>query len=226
MIRDNLIDINRNIKAALDSSNRSDNVRLIAVSKTKPVSMIKEAYELGCRDFGENRVQELVEKYDVLPSDINWHMIGHLQKNKVKYIIDKVKYIHSVDSYELAKEINRQAELKNVDKINILIEVNVANEDSKFGVKIDDLEQLVKDIVVFPHLQICGLMTVAPYVVNENENSKYFLNLGQLIVDILSKYIDNINVYELSMGMSNDYKVAISCGATMIRIGSNLFGDR
>lgn len=219
--------IQNNIRESCESVNRpQDSVQLIAVSKTQPLEAIKEVYSLGCRHFGENRVQELLEKYEQLPKDITWHMIGHLQRNKVKYIIDKVSYIHSVDSYELALEINRQAEKKQIAKMSILIEVNIAREETKYGVLPEKVFALVEQIQKLSHLTIVGLMTVAPFVNDERENMQYFLGLQQIMVDINGKNVDNRSVYELSMGMSNDYRIAIKSGATMVRIGTELFGNR
>ena len=226
MITENLNYITNEINNALLYAKREDSVKLIAISKTKPVEMIEEAYKLGCRDFGENKVQELVAKYEVLPKDIKWHMVGHLQRNKVKYIIDKVDYIHSVDTYELAVEIDRQAAKKNIGYIKILLEVNVAMEDSKFGIHPNELEKIVDKIKDLQHVKICGLMTVAPYVSNPDDNIVIFSKLNQLLIDIIGNKVDNDSRYELSMGMSNDYQCAIHCGATMIRIGSDLFGNR
>ena len=186
--------------------------------------MIKEVYDLGVRDFGENRVQEIVEKYDQLPHDIRWHLIGHLQTNKVKYIIDKVCLIH-VDSLKLAREISKEA-VKHSITVNILIEVNVAGEESKFGVRPEDLEDLVIEIAQLPGICIKGLMTVAPYVVDSEENRQFFIKMKQFAVDITRKNIDNVNMDCLSMGMSGDYKVAVEEGATMVRVGTSIFGER
>ncbi len=198
---------------------------MIAVSKTKPVDMLREAYEAGCRDFGENKVQEIMDKYEQLPSDIRWHMIGHLQRNKVKYIIDKVFLIHSVDSYRLACEISKEAVKRGIE-VNILIEVNVAEEESKFGVYKDEAIELVEKIAVLPGICVKGLMTIAPYVENAEENRQYFVNLRQLSVDIMSKNIDNVSMGILSMGMTGDYMVALEEGATYVRVGTGIFGDR
>ena len=185
-----------------------------------------EAYEAGARDFGENKVQELVEKYEVMPKDIRWHMIGHLQRNKVKYIVDKVYLIHSVDSLRLAEEISKEAVKKNVE-VNILIEVNVAGETSKFGASSNaDAIQLVKNISVLPNIHIKGLMTVAPYVENSEENRIYFVNLRELAVDIKRENIDNVSVDILSMGMTGDYEVALEEGASYVRVGTGIFGER
>lgn len=226
MLRDNFKEVESKICAACERSGRSrDEVTLIAVSKTKPVEMLQEAYDFGTRIFGENKVQEIVDKYDVLPKDISWQMIGHLQRNKIKYIIDKVDMIHSVDSYRLAESIEKEAAKKDVD-INILIEVNVAREDSKFGVMPEDTFDLVKEIAKLSHVHIQGLMTIAPFVDNPEENRKYFNQLRKLSVDIDAKKVDNVIMAVLSMGMTNDYEVAIEEGATMIRVGTGLFGAR
>ena len=226
MIRENLQVVQKNIKAACARSGRSEtSVKLIAVSKTKPVAMLREAYDAGCRDFGENKVQELVEKFEQMPKDIRWHMIGHLQRNKVKYIVDKVWLIHSVDSLRLAEEISKEAVRKNVN-VSILVEVNVAGEESKFGVTTQDAVSLVEEIAKLPNIVIKGLMTIAPYVENSEENRLYFAKLMQIYVDIIHKNIDNVFMEELSMGMTGDYEVAIEEGATYIRVGTGIFGER
>lgn len=226
MIKDNLNKVRNNVNKACErAGRRQEDVTLIAVSKTKPVSMLMEAYECGCREFGENKVQELVDKYEVMPKDIKWHMIGHLQRNKVKYIVDKVALIHSVDSLKLAGEISKEA-LKKQVQVSILIEVNVAGEDTKFGVKSKDTEKLVREIAVLPGIHIEGLMTIAPYVDDPEENRQYFEELRQLSVDISNKNIDNVNMNVLSMGMTGDYMVAIEEGATFVRVGTGIFGER
>ena len=226
MIRENLRNVEEAIESAcMKSGRKREDVKLIAVSKTKPVSMLREAYELGIRDFGENKVQELLDKYEQMPRDIRWHMIGHLQRNKVKYIVDKVCLIHSVDSYRLAEEISKEAVKKNVN-VSILIEVNVAEEESKFGATVEDVVSLVEDIAKLPNLTIKGLMTIAPYVENSEENRLYFAKLKQIYVDIIHKNIDNVFMDELSMGMTGDYEVAITEGATYIRVGTGIFGER
>lgn len=226
MIKDNLLEIQENIKRACEKSGRKkSDVELIAVSKTKPVSALMEAYESGCRIFGENKVQELVDKYEIMPKDIKWHMIGHLQRNKVKYIVDKAALIHSVDSLKLAEEISKEA-LKKQVQVSILIEVNVAGEDTKFGVKPEETEALVCKIAALPGISIKGLMTIAPYVDDPEENRQYFGQLKQLSVDINQKNIDNVNMSVLSMGMTGDYTVAIEEGATFIRVGTGIFGER
>lgn len=226
MIKENIKVVEDNIKAACGRSGRTvEDVTLIAVSKTKPVPMLQEAYDYGCRHFGENKVQELVEKYDELPKDIRWHMIGHLQRNKVKYIVDKVYLIHSVDSLRLAEEISKEAVKKNVT-VSILVEVNVADEESKFGTTCEEVNQLVEEIAKLPNIIIKGLMTIAPYVENAEENRQYFEKLRQIYVDIKSKNIDNVYMEVLSMGMTGDYEVAVEEGATYVRVGTGIFGER
>ncbi|MCR4815130.1 MAG: YggS family pyridoxal phosphate-dependent enzyme [Lachnospiraceae bacterium] len=210
----------------LRKSGRDSNAcTLIAVSKTKPVEMMLPVYEAGCRDFGENKVQEIMDKYDKMPSDVRWHMIGHLQTNKIKYIIDKVYMIHSVDSLHLAEAISKEAVKKNVTA-RILLEVNVAKEESKFGVTLEETAELYKNVCKLPNLSVEGLMTIAPYVEDAEENRQYFANLRQLSVDTGIKKTDNNIGAELSMGMSGDYIVAIEEGATFIRVGTGIFGER
>ena len=226
MIQENIKHVEEKIDAACKKSGRKpEDVTLIAVSKTKPVSMLKEAYDYGCRDFGENKVQELVDKWEQLPKDIRWHMIGHLQRNKVKYIVDKAYLIHSVDSIRLAEEISKEAVKKDVT-VSILVEVNVAEEESKFGTTCEEAYKLVEDISKLPNIVIKGLMTIAPYVENSEENRQYFEKLHQIYVDIVDKNIDNVYMEELSMGMTGDYEVAVTEGATYVRVGTGIFGER
>ena len=226
MIRENLKTVREKIKdACKESGRKEDEVTLIAVSKTKPVPMLMEAYECGCRDFGENKVQELVDKWEQMPKDIRWHMIGHLQRNKVKYIVDKVYMIHSVDSFRLAEEISREAGKKGVT-VSILIEVNVAGEESKYGISCEEAAGLVEEIAALPNLVIKGLMIIAPYVENAEENRQYFEKLRQIYVDINRKNIDNVYMAELSMGMTGDYEAAVTEGATYVRVGTGIFGER
>lgn len=226
MLKEQLKEVEEKIQAACDRAGRSrDEVTLIAVSKTKPVEVLEEAYDLGVRVFGENKVQELTDKYEVLPDDIHWHMIGHLQTNKVKYIVDKVDLIHSVDSLKLAETIEKEAAKKNITA-SILVEVNVAEEESKFGLQVDQVIPFIEKVASFPHIKVCGLMTIAPFVENPEENRPIFANLHKLSVDIEKKNIDNVNVSILSMGMTNDYEVAIEEGATMVRVGTGIFGAR
>ena len=226
MVTENLRQVEEKICRACERSGRKrEEVTLIAVSKTKPLEDLEEAYHLGVRVFGENKVQELVDKYDSLPKDIEWHMIGHLQRNKVKYIIDKAAYIHSVDSLRLAETIEKEAAKRNIT-VNILIEVNVAGEESKFGLMPEEVDEFVTKIAEFRHIQIKGLMTIAPFVENPEENRSIFQRLHKLSVDIGSKNVDNITMRILSMGMTNDYEIAIEEGATMVRVGTGIFGAR
>ncbi len=252
MIAENLKKVRDNIEASCEKAGRKNTeVKLIAVSKTKPVSMLMEAYEAGVRDFGENKVQEIMDKYEKLPGDVRWHMIGHLQTNKVKYIIDKVCLIHSVDSLHLAREISRQAQKKGL-RVDILVEVNVAGEETKFGTGTDSAKELVSSIAALPGIRVRGLMTVAPYVVDKEENRSIFVNLRKLAVDIKQELCEHSSCgeksvpfgytddgmeadagdgpvhapFELSMGMTGDYEVAIQEGATMVRVGTGIFGER
>lgn len=226
MVAENLAQVQKNINESCSKINRDPNeVTLIAVSKTKPVEMLKEAYDAGARVFGENKVQEIVDKYDQMPSDVKWHMIGHLQRNKVKYIVDKVAMIHSVDSLRLAETIEKEAAKKAVI-VPILIEVNVAQEESKFGLKPEEVLPLIEQIADFSHIRIKGLMTIAPYVDNAEENREIFRELKKLSVDIAAKNINNVPMSVLSMGMTGDYMVAVQEGATMVRVGTGIFGAR
>lgn len=226
MIKENIRYVEQVIDQACKDSGRSrDEVTLIAVSKTKPLEMLQEAYDTGCRDFGENKVQELVDKYEAMPKDIRWHMIGHLQRNKVKYIVDKVYLIHSVDSLRLAEEISKEAVKKNV-MVDILIEVNAAGEETKFGTGIEEAKQLVRDAAKLPNVHIKGLMTIAPIVEKAEENKQIFQLLKKLSVDIAAENIDNVNMEVLSMGMTGDYSAAVSEGATLVRVGTGIFGER
>ena len=226
MVRENLETVEANIRKACANAGRSRHQEtLIAVSKTKPVSMLMEAYDSGIRIFGENKVQEMCDKYEQMPKDIQWHMIGHLQRNKVKYIIDKAALIHSVDSLRLAETIQEEA-AKHQVVMPILVEVNVAMEETKFGTSLAEAMELVEQISHFPNIRIEGLMTIAPFVEDPEENRKYFRALKKLAVDINNKNIDNVHVRILSMGMTNDYMVAIEEGATMVRVGTGIFGER
>ena len=226
MIQENLKQVQENIREACKRAGRNaEEVHLISVSKTKPVEMIREAYNAGSRYFGENKVQEMCDKVPLLPTDIRWHMIGHLQTNKIKYIIDKAYRIHSVDSLHLAEAVSREAVKHNVPA-NILLEVNVAEEESKFGVHTDEVMNLVQAVSKLPNIQIKGLMTIAPFVENPEENRQYFRILRQLAVDISRKSIDNVTMNELSMGMTGDYQIAVEEGATWVRVGTGIFGER
>ena len=228
VIKKNLLEVEKNIQQACENSGRErSEITLIAVSKTKPISMLEEAYDTGIRDFGENKVQEMCDKYEQMEKDIRWHMIGHLQTNKVKYLIGKTKLIHSVDSYKLACEIEKQA-AKQDCIMDILLEINIANESSKFGIGTDAEEviALVRQIADLPHLRMKGLMTVAPFVEDAEENRVFFRKIKQLSVDIDEQNIDNVSMNVLSMGMTGDYMVAIEEGATIVRVGTGIFGER
>ncbi len=225
-IEKNLKNIREQMIEACNNSNRNiSDITLIAVTKTKPVEMILKAIQAGSEHLGENKVQEIIDKYPEIAADVKWHMIGHLQTNKIKYIIDKVELIHSVDSLKLAQAIDKEA--KKINKVqNILIQVNMAREESKFGIDKNDTENIICEISKLNNLRIKGLMTVAPFVENPEENRPIFKEMLQLYIDINSKNIDNVVMDTLSMGMTNDFAVAIEEGATMVRIGTAIFGHR
>lgn len=226
MVQENLRAVREKIEAACQRAGRDPKeVTLIAVSKTKPVEMMEEAYAMGQLDFGENKVQEITRKCEELPSKVRWHMIGHLQRNKVKYIVGLVSLIHSVDSFRLAETISQEAVKKNVT-VPILLEVNVAGEESKYGITCEETITLAEQISKLPNIRIEGLMTIAPYVTDPEENRPVFRKLRQLGVDIKAKNMNNVNVNVLSMGMTGDYEVAIEEGATMVRVGTGIFGER
>lgn len=226
MIQENMEAVEHVIESSCGRAGRSrDEVTLIAVSKTKPLALLREAYDAGAREFGENKVQDLLDRIPEMPADVRWHMIGHLQRNKVKYIVGKVAMIHSVDSLRLAEEISRES-LKRQVETDILIEVNVAGEESKFGICLSETVSLVEEIAKLPAVHIRGLMTIAPFVEDAEENRQIFRKLKQLSVDIERKNIDNVNMSALSMGMTGDYPVAIEEGATYVRVGTGIFGER
>lgn len=226
MLEDNLREVRENILAACKRSGRNpEDVTLIAVSKTHPASLIQDVYDTGIREFGENKVQELTDKIPVLPEDIHWHMIGHLQRNKVRQIVGKVDLIHSVDSERLLRRIDSESERIGIVS-DILLQVNIAEEESKFGFSVEEVRALIDKISDFPNICVRGLMTVAPFVQNQQDNRVHFANLRKLSVDIAAKKADNINVTMLSMGMTNDYEVAIEEGATLVRVGTGIFGKR
>ena len=213
-----------NVSVAIENFKKElpHNVTLIAVSKTKPISLIQEAYETGQRDFGENKVQELTEKQEALPSDIRWHMIGHLQRNKVKYIAPFVHLIHGVDSLRLLKEINKQGAKIN-RCIPILLQVHISQEDTKFGFDSDELKEAIIECNVLEWVKPCGLMGMATFTSDTDQVRREFQSLKGLFDEYLSDFGENPT---LSMGMSGDYQIAIDQGSTMIRIGSSLFGSR
>ena len=224
MFNENLNIVKKNISNALNKTGRSlEEIKLVAVSKTKPVEIILEAYNLGLRDFGENKAQELKTKVAELPKDINWHFIGHLQTNKVKEVVQVAELIHSVDSIKIAGEINKRA--RTIEKVqNILIEVNTSEEDTKFG--LSSIEK-VKEIALFcteaSNLNLCGLMTMAPFTDNKKILRDCFIKLREMKENL---NYNGFNLKELSMGMTNDYEIAIEEGATIVRIGTALFGKR
>lgn len=226
MVADNYRIIKEQVtQTAIQSGRNPEDITLIAVSKTKPLSDIEELIHIGVEDFGENKVQELCDKFEQVSKPVRFHQIGHLQTNKVKYVVDKAYMIHSLDSLKLAREIEKEAKKKNIVS-QVLIEVNVAQEESKFGLKLDEVIPFLEEIKNLEHIHVNGLMTIAPFVENPEENRKYFRALKQLSLDIICKNIDNIDMNVLSMGMTNDYKVAIEEGATMVRVGTAIFGHR
>lgn len=226
MIRENLASVEERIRAACERSGRSrEDVTLVAVSKTNPVERILEAYEAGVRDFGENKVKEMLGKEPQLPEDIRWHLIGHLQTNKVKSVLGKTVLIHSIDSLKLLDTIDFESRKKNMVSEGLL-EVNVAGEESKFGFLPEELIPLLGRLKQYKNLKIRGLMTVAPMVEDPEENRTVFRKLHQLSIDIKSKNVDNVTMNVLSMGMSGDYEVAVEEGATLIRVGTGIFGKR
>ena len=226
MVTENLKTVESNIVRACERSgrNRAD-VTLIAVSKTKPVEQMEEAMAAGMRTFGENKVQEIIKKQPYFPDDVDWHMIGHLQRNKVRQIAGKVAMIHSVDSLRLAEQIQKEYEA--IGKVaKILIEVNIAREETKLGLMPEETEAVIREAAKMGNIEVRGLMTIAPYVEDPQENRVHFCNLRKLLVDINSKNIDNVNMTELSMGMTGDYEIAIEEGATFVRVGTGIFGSR
>lgn len=227
MVKENLQEVENRVQEACKRAGRArDEVLLIAVSKTKPVSMIRELMDAGTKDFGENKVQEMCQKIEEIPEPLNWHLIGHLQRNKVKYIVDKACLIHSVDSVRLAEEIQKEAVKKGVGQVPVLIEVNMAQEESKDGISASDTEALVRAIAQMPNIHIKGLMTIAPFVDDPEENRPVFAAMRKLKEDIDALQIPGVEMKELSMGMTNDFEVAIEEGSTMVRVGTAIFGAR
>ncbi|MDE7325340.1 MAG: YggS family pyridoxal phosphate-dependent enzyme [Lachnospiraceae bacterium] len=223
---ENIKKVRERIAGAAGRAGRdASEITLVAVSKTKPVSVIEAAYRAGERVFGENRVQELSEKFPVLPNDIAWHMIGHLQTNKVKHVLGKAVLIHSLDNIRLAQTIQEEAQKRDL-LCQVLLEVNVAGEDSKFGLPPQGVEEFVRQIAKFDRIRVKGLMTVAPFTEKPEENRKYFRQMKRLAVDISGKNIDNVSMEVLSMGMTGDFEVAVEEGATMVRVGTGIFGER
>ena len=225
-IEENLKDVEKRINAAcLRSGRKREDVTLIVVSKTKPVSMIREVLALGPLDFGENKPQELRDKYDVLPKEIRWHMIGNLQRNKVKYVVGRAVMIHSLGSLPLAEQIEKESARRSLI-MPCLVEVNVAKEASKEGVLIEEAFDFIRRVSSFEHIRIEGLMTVAPFVSDPEQNRPCFRALRNLAVDMERENIDNVYMRHLSMGMTGDFEVAVEEGATMIRVGTGIMGER
>lgn len=224
-ISKNLENIKKRIEAAAIKSGRaSKDITLIAVTKTYSPDAINEAIDLGVTDIGENKVQEIIEKYDKV-KPVRWHLIGHLQTNKVKYIIDKVHMIHSVDSVRLMDEIDRQAKKHGI-VMNILIQVNISGEESKFGINSDEIDEILEHAKGLENVKVCGLMTIIPKIDSMISNRLHFVNIRQIYIDISNKIYDNICMKYLSMGMSADFEMAIEEGSNMVRIGSAIFGER
>ena len=226
MLYDNYKEVQDNIIKACEKVGRNpDEVTLIAVSKTKPLSDIEELIACGVKEFGENKPQEMKQKIEEVSTPVNFHLIGHLQTNKVKYVVGKAVLIHSVDSMHLAEAIEKESAKKDIIT-DILIEVNMAEEETKFGLSAKDTESLVREISSLPHIRIKGLMTIAPFVDDPEENRPVFRAMKELLLDIKSKNIDNVDMDILSMGMTNDYIVAVEEGSTMVRVGTAIFGAR
>lgn len=223
---DNYNEVQAKIRAACARAGRSSSeVTLIAVSKTKPVSMMEELISQGVTEFGENKPQELKEKHDILPAGLHFHMIGHLQRNKVKYVVGRAFMIHSLDSLRLAEAVQEEAAKQGIS-MPVLVEVNVAGEESKFGLTMQETPEFVEKLAQFPNLCVKGLMTIAPFVENPEDNRVHFRNLYNLFIDIKARNHDNDNMCILSMGMTNDYEIAVEEGATMVRVGTGIFGER
>jgi pyridoxal phosphate enzyme (YggS family) len=217
-IQDNLLKI---------KSQLPENVTLVAVSKTKPVEDLMEAYHAGQRIFGENKIQEMTEKWQQMPKDIEWHMIGHVQSNKVKYMVPYVKLIHGVDTLKLLKEVNRQA-IRWRKSINCLLQIHIAEEETKFGLDEKELEELLNsdEFKEMKNINVIGLMGMATFTDNEEQIKKEFQYLKTIFDKVSKLKTYNCQLNTLSMGMSGDYQLAIECGSTMVRIGSTIFGNR
>jgi pyridoxal phosphate enzyme (YggS family) len=223
-IKNNLKIINEKIRKAASRANRnSEEIKLVAVTKTATIEQIKEAISAGVKIIGENKVQEAKEKYQILSADIEWHLVGHLQTNKVKYAIEIFDLIHSVDSIKLAKEIDRRSQQFGMIT-NVLVEVNVSGEETKYGIKPEEVESFLKEVSEFSRIKVRGLMTIAPIAEDQEEVRPYFRKLRELSEEIKSKNLKNVKMDYLSMGMTEDFEVAIEEGANMVRIGRGIFG--
>jgi len=226
MIAENYKKVLERIKAtALRSGRDLKDIMLVTVTKTWPVEVIKEAIKAGARVLGENYVQEALPKIEAIGDKVDWHFIGHLQSNKAKFVANRFKMIESVDSISLAKELNKQAEKQGID-IDILVEVNLAGEESKSGVKPEEVEKLLKEICSFQRIKVKGLMTIPPFFSNPEDSRPYFKRLRELRDELIRLNIPNISLSHLSMGMSNDFEIAIEEGATIVRVGTAIFGER
>ncbi len=225
-IRDNVEFVLEQVeKAAIRSGRKLSDITVIGATKTQTPDAIDEMVNAGIKIAGENRVQEITQKYDMLKTKPAWHMIGHLQSNKIKYIIDKVELIHSVDSLSLLKEINKHAQ--RINKVMpVLLQVNVSGEESKFGMKPDEVEGILEQCDGLNNILVSGLMTIPPKQANPNDNILHFCNIFAKYIDIKDKKYNNVSIKHLSMGMSDDYVQAIESGATMVRIGTAVFGER
>ncbi|WP_432665190.1 YggS family pyridoxal phosphate-dependent enzyme [Wukongibacter baidiensis] len=226
IIEDNINFVKDNIKKACEKVNRSpEEVNLIAVTKTIDAERINTALRTSIKNIGENKVQEIMEKYDKIECEPNWHLIGHLQTNKVKYIIDKVDMIHSVDSIKLAKEIDKRA--KKVSRVmDVLVQVNIADEDTKFGLAEDELDGFIKEISILENVRVQGLMAIVPYVIDPEDVREHFRKMKDIFDRLKNSTFKNVYMNYLSMGMTNDYMVAIEEGANMVRVGTGIFGER
>lgn len=225
-IKDNIMYVRRNIDLVKEKCNRQDEVNLMAVTKTVEADKVLEAIDAGITDIGENKPQELARKYEQIGDKVRYHLIGSLQTNKVKYIIDKVYMIHSLDRIALCEEIQKRAEKINRE-INCLVQVNISEEESKHGLKRNEVIDFVKEVSIkYENIHIKGLMTMAPFIEDEDEIRKVFKGLKDLSLEIKDLNLDNVQMDTLSMGMSHDYKIAIEEGATIIRVGTSIFGER
>ncbi|NLK42826.1 MAG: YggS family pyridoxal phosphate-dependent enzyme [Tissierellia bacterium] len=225
-IEKNILQIKENIGNALKKSGREgDEVQLIAVTKTVDINRINEAIEAGITSIGENRTNEIEEKYNLIGSKVDFHMIGHLQTNKVKNIIGKTKLIHSLDRISLAKELDKRSKRNNI-VTDVLLQVNVAEEESKFGLKVDEVLYFIEDILELTNIRVRGLMTIAPYTEDRSYLRNVFRSLYKLSEDIKTRNYEGLSMDYLSMGMSNDYEIAIEEGSNMVRVGSSIFGKR
>ena len=226
-IAKNLADVREKIALAAKKSGRSaGDITLVAVTKTHPAEMINGAIDCGVTDIGANKVPELLEKYDKVKKGVRWHLIGHLQTNKVKYIVDKVHMIHSVDSVKLMEEIERQAEKHGVSEVKILIEVNISGEETKFGTDLAGLDEMLAFAGGLKRVKVCGLMTILPKIDIGFSNRLHFHNIYNKYIDISKERYDNVNMEFLSMGMSGDFEMAIEEGSNMVRVGTAIFGER